>query len=196
MRFAFKAAMGAVILATTVALQAQDRPASPAGAAATQIDSTWIEVAYGRPLLRGRSGIFGTGADYGKTLYDDGPVWRAGANQSTRIRSDRPLVIGGTHVPAGEHVLLIELKNPQEWTLIVTAQPYQRAFDPRNTTALWGGYNYSPSHDVARAPMTVAAVPYVVDQLTWGFTDVTPAGGMLRLWWDRTMASVPFRPAT
>ena len=41
----------------------------------------WIEVTYSRPMLRGRTDIFGKGADYGKTVNGGAPVWRAGANR-------------------------------------------------------------------------------------------------------------------
>jgi hypothetical protein len=37
----------------------------------------WIEVTYGRPIKRGRTGLFGEGADYGKALKGGAPVWRA-----------------------------------------------------------------------------------------------------------------------
>ena len=40
---------------------AQGRPASPRGAASTQIGDSWIDISYGRPILRGRAGIFGSG---------------------------------------------------------------------------------------------------------------------------------------
>ena len=39
--------------------------------------------------------------------------------------------------------------------------------------------------------MTVAKIPMSVDQLTWGFTDVSNAGGKFVLWWDTVMASAP-----
>jgi hypothetical protein len=55
------------------------------------------KILYGRPLLRGRQAFPGTGADYGKATYGpDATVWRAGANLTTRLRSEVPLVIGGT----------------------------------------------------------------------------------------------------
>ena len=42
----------------------------------------WIEITYSRPILRGRTNIFGTGADYGKAVSDGSPVWRAGLLRS------------------------------------------------------------------------------------------------------------------
>jgi hypothetical protein len=188
------AGLTAMLLVCVVHLDAQQRrPASPEGASATQVNGKWIEIVYGRPILRGRTNIFGAGDDYGKTLFDGGTVWRAGANVSTRLRSEVALEIGGKRVEPGEYVMLIDLKNEKDWTLILTAQPYALKFDPQNTTELYGGYNYRPDHDVARAPMQVESLGFTVDQLTWWFTDVTPSGGTFRIAWERMMASAPFK---
>ena len=187
-------AIVAVVLMNALALDAQQRrPASPEGTASAQVDGRWIDIVHGKPILRGRTNVFGTGADYGKTLFDGGTVWRAGANTSTRLRNEMPLEVGGKRVPAGELVMLIDLKGAKDWTLILTSQPYTAIFDPQNTKELYGGYNYRPDHDVARAPMTVESLPYSVEQLMWWFTDVTPAGGVMRVAWERTTASVPFK---
>jgi hypothetical protein len=183
----------ALTLAGGAFLDAQQRrPASPEGTSATQVNGQWIEIVYGRPILRGRINIFGSGSDYGVKLLDGGPVWRAGANVSTRLRTDVALDVGGRRVAPGEYVMLIDLKGPQDWTLILTTQPYTLTFDPQNTKELFGGYNYRPDHDVARVAMRVEALPYSVDQLTWTFTDVTPAGGTWRIGWERVMGSAPF----
>jgi hypothetical protein len=175
------------------AAQESRRPASPEGTAATQVNDKWIELSYGRPILRGRINIFGSGADYGKKLNDGGPVWRAGANRTTLLRTELPLQIGGRRVAPGEYAVLVELKNEKDWTLILSTQPYQRDYDPKNTTELYGGFNYKPDRDVARAPMRVETIPFSIEQLTWAFTDVTPAGGTMRLWWEKNMASVGFK---
>ena len=171
----------------------QRRPASPDGTSATQVNGRWIEILYGRPILRGRTNIYGAGSDYGKTLLDGGPVWRAGANVSTRLRTEAPLEIGGTRVAPGEYVMLIDLKNPKDWTLILTTQPYALTFDPNNKTELYGGYNYRPDRDVTRVAMTVESLSFSVDQLTWVFTDVSDRGGTMRISWEKVMASAPFR---
>jgi hypothetical protein len=182
-----------LVLVCVADLHTQERrPASPEGASATQVNGNWIDIVYGRPILRGRTNIFGSGSDYGRTLLDGGPVWRAGANVSTRLRSDVALEIGGTRVAPGEYAVLIDLKSDKDWTLILSSQPYALQFDPQNTKELYGGYNYRPEHDVARAPMKVEPLTVTVDQLTWGFTDVGRSGGTMRIAWANVMASVPF----
>ena len=187
------ASLMALALLFVVPLDAQNRQQSPEGTASTQVNGRWIDIVHGKPILRGRTNVFGSGADYGKTLFDGGTVWRAGANVSTRLRNQMPLEVGGKRVPAGELVMLIDLKSDKDWTLILTKQSYVTNFDPSNTKDLYGGFNYKRDNDVARAPMTVERLPYSVDQLMWWFSDVTPTGGTMRVAWERMTASVPFK---
>jgi len=171
----------------------QRRQPSPEGTASVQVANGWIDIVHGKPILRGRTNIFGSGADYGKTLFDGGTVWRAGANVSTRLRNEMPLEIGGKRIPPGELVIVIDLKSEKDWTFVLTSQSYALTYDPQNTKDLYGAYNYRPDNDVTRAPMRVEALPNTVEQLMWWFTDVTPAGGTMRVAWDKVTASVPFK---
>ena len=41
--------------------------------------------------------------------------------------------------------------------------------------------------------MTLATLPFSVDQLTWAFTDMSDAGGKVAIMWDKNVASVPFK---
>jgi hypothetical protein len=178
-----------------------ERPAFTLGREQYQ-GGKWVEITYGRPLQRGRD-LFGSGADYGKAANDVGtptfpapPVWRAGANMSTRLKSEVPLVLGKTTVPAGEYSLFIDLVKPTEWTLIVSSWPAQAKFDPNDKNALWGAYGYTPSKDVVRVPMRVETMPFAVDQLTWTFLDVTNDSGRIALMWGKTLASTAFKAAS
>jgi hypothetical protein len=170
------------------------RQASPSGTAATQVGGKWIEIVYSRPLLRGRTDIFGKGADYGKKVNDDAPVWRAGANQTTRLKTEVPLEIGGKKLAAGEYSLFVDLKE-SGWTLIVSTQPYQEKYDRDEKVKTWGSYNYDPKNDVARAPMKMTPTTNSFDQFTIGFVNVTDKGGAIAMAWERTGAVVPFTVA-
>jgi len=177
-----------------------ERPAFTLGRE-NYVGGRWIEITYGRPLQRGRD-LFGSGPNYGKALNDVGsanlpapPVWRAGANVSTRLKSEVPLVFGDRTVPAGEYTLFIDLNGPAQWTLIVSSWPAQLKFDPKDKTALWGAYGYTPDRDVARIPMKVETLPFGVEQLTWSFLDMTNDGGRIALMWGKTMASASFKAA-
>ena len=79
----------AVVAATGLVVgQQQQRPASPTGSSATMVGGKyvktergqryeggkWIEITYSRPILRGRTGVFGSGAEYGKALNAGAPT--------------------------------------------------------------------------------------------------------------------------
>lgn len=194
-------AAGGVRLGVTAAAQSP-RPASPAGISATEIlgrhderegyvGGRWLEVRYGRPIKRGRD-LFGP-PDFADALSDGAAVWRAGANVSTRLITDVPILIEGRRIPAGEHTLFIELASRTRWTLIVSDWPAQTTYDETNKAALWGAYDYTPDRDVVRARMQLERLPHTFDQLSWEFLDMSDAGGRIALLWDRTLASVPFR---
>jgi DUF2911 family protein len=184
-----------LVLAAGLAAQTE-RPASPPGSSSTQIGDAWIDVTYGRPILRGRQGIFGSGAEYGKKLYAGGPVWRAGANVTTRIKTGLDLEIGGKKVPAGEYSFFIDLKEGA-WTAILSSQPYMETFDRAKIAEglTWGAYGYKPELDVVRAPMTVEKREFSIDQLTIGFRDVSAEGGTLYVIWDNQIGALPFKVA-
>lgn len=198
-------ALSALVLASlgqTVSLDAQSRRiASPPGASATEIlgrhderegyiRGRWLEIHYGRPIKRGRD-LFGP-SDFADALADGAPVWRAGANASTRLITEVPIVIGGRTIPAGEHTLFIDISAARRWTLIVSDWPAQTTYDEQNKAALWGAYDYTPDRDVVRAPMRVETLPHSFDQLSWQFLDMSDKGGRLALVWDRVLASVEF----
>lgn len=172
---------------------AQERPSSPEGAASTQIGDAWIDITYSRPILRGRSGIFGAGDEYGQVLNAQGPVWRVGANVTTRIKTEADLMIGGTTVPAGEYSFFIELKEGA-WTAIISKQDYMETFD-RDKMAeglTWGAYGYNPEHDVVRADMATSTEEFSIDQMTILFTGVSDAGGEIVVMWDNQMGTLQF----
>jgi hypothetical protein len=201
----FVSSVAAAVLATAV-VSAQNPPLSPEGKAQAHVGGKyvknasggqtyeggkWIEITYGRPILRGRTSIFGSGATYGQTVLAGTPVWRAGANNTTLLRTEAPLVIGGRKVAPGEYAVLIDLKEGA-WTFILSGQEVQKQFDPNNKTALSGSVNYTPDKDIVRAPMKLMKSSVSVEQLTWGFINVTDKGGELAIWWEHAFATVAF----
>ena len=180
-------------------------PSSPRGTAAIQVGGTWsgtgddrrytggswITVDYGRPILRGRENIFGAGADYGKAVYPDAPIWRAGANETTRLTTQVPLDLGGKTIPAGEYNVFVDLKE-KAWTLVLSTQPRQPKYDPNDKVLLYGAYNYDAKFDTLRAPMRLSSSALSIEQFTIGFADVKADRGMLYMAWDRTTASIDF----
>ena len=169
---------------------AQNRAKSPRGEAATQIGEAWITVDYGRPILRGRQGIFGSGENYGDKLNAGAPVWRTGANKSTRFSTEADLMFGDQKLPAGEYSMFVELK-PTQWTLIFSNHAAKDS-GRGSGDGLWGSYNYTDDKDVIRVPMSVNPVDMSIDQLTIGFFDVSSSGGSMGIFWDNVMAAASF----
>src|SRR5229473_1609646 len=152
----------------------------------------WLEITSGRPLKRGRD-LWGSGPDYGKALYAGASIWRAGANVSTRLKTEVPLVINAKTIPPGEYSLFIDLK-PGNWTLVVsTWVPQTEYYDPSNKEAVWGAYGYTPAKDLVRVRMTLETLSHAIEQLTWNFADLSEAGGVLTIMWDKFLATVPFK---
>jgi hypothetical protein len=209
----------AYLVVGTLLLAQASRPLSPPGTASAQVlgkwvksdrqaytmggeryeGGKWIDITYGRPLMRGREAFGGTGKDYGKATIaqipgvPEAPVWRAGANVTTRLKTEVPLVIGGMTVPPGEYSLFIDLKQPTEWTFIVSSWGAAPKIDPSIKDAIYGAFGYTPEKDVARSAMKVDTLPYTVEELTWQFIDMTNDGGRIAIMWDKSMGSVPFK---
>ena len=195
-------ALLALLFAFANTLDAQQRrAASPRGEAATQIGGTfneqgryeggsWIVVTYGRPIKRGRD-VFGSGDDYGMNFLRGAPVWRLGADKSTRLMTEVDLMFGDQRLPAGEYSMFAELSE-DEWTLIISNWGAKDGFREDNPDALWGAYEYTPDRDVLRTSMSVTTSETSSDQMVILFTDMTADGGMLTVWWDDQMASTAF----
>ena len=185
---------------------AQSRPLSTRGHTATQIGGvyneegryeggSWIDIHYGRPILRGRQGIFGAGEEFGQRIYAGAPLWRVGADQTTTFTTEADLLIGEQRLNAGEYTMFADLADPTAWTLIFTTWGVKQTFTEDNPNALWGAYGYDDSKDVMRTTMSVETVDWSMDQLQIGFLDMTSQGGALYVHWDDQLATVPIELA-
>src|SRR5207237_740561 len=124
----FIALIGMTSCVVALVLAQGGRQASPAGSSAAEVrgkyvpgsegpvyqGGKWIEITYGRPIKRGRDVFGGTGASYGKVANPDAPIWRAGANATTQLKTEVPLVINGKTVAPGTYTLFIDLE-PNAW---------------------------------------------------------------------------------
>lgn len=214
MNLRMRIGLGAIaVVAAAVVAAAQTRPEvtlppSPRGSAAIQVGGSWtgtgtdrrytngkwITIDYGRPIMRGRENIFGSGADYGKTVNPDAAIWRAGANDSTRLTTQATLVFGGKAMEPGVYNVLVDLKEGA-WTFVLSTQPIQPKYNANDKVLLYGAYNYDPKFDVLRAPMTVRTSDTRVEQLTIGFVNVTATSATLLVTWETTTASIDLKLA-
>ena len=188
-----------------VSLEGQARLPSPRGEATTQVGGAynaegqyeggwWIVVDYGRPILRGRENMFGSGDTYGDAFLLGAPNWRIGANLSTRFHAGTDLMFGNQRLPAGEYSIFAELEE-DAWTLIFSNWGVKQTFQEANPNALWGSYGYTDEHDVLRTTMSVQTIARSADQLIIAFTNMTQQGGDFTIWWDDQLATVPFSVA-
>ena len=185
---------------------AQNRLLSTRGHTATQLGGSyndegryeggyWIDIHYGRPILRARQGIFGEGEQYGQRIYAGASLWRVGADQTTTFTTEADLLIGGQRLNAGEYTMFADLADPTAWTLIFTTWGVKQTFTEDNPNALWGAYGYDDSKDVMRTTMSVETIDWSMDQLQVGFVDMTQQDGTFYVNWDNQLATVPIELA-
>src|SRR5918993_468595 len=129
------------------------------------------------PVHEGKGGSPHVRTDW-KEVAPYGRVWRAGADEATTLKTDKPLKFGTLSVPAGTYTLFT-LPGEKEWQLIVSKKAGQWATQ------------YSEGDDLGRVPMQVGTAKSAAEQLTYSIDD-TSAGGTLRIEWGTTSASVPF----
>ncbi len=145
--------------------------ASPLAKVSQVVGLTEISVTYHAPGVKGRA-IWGRLVPYGQ-------VWRAGANQSTRVRFEDDVLIGGQRIPAGQYAF---------YALPVDSLNAYVIFN--RDTARWGTEGYDPQADVFRVPASITAAPFC-ETLQYGFSNVRPTSASLDLSWERRRISVP-----
>ena len=129
-----------------------------------------ITVTYGRPYKKGRE-IYG-----GLVPFD--AVWRTGADEATTLETDRDLMLGELHVPAGKYSVYT-IPSAEMWTLIV------------NKVADQWGTQYDEAQDLGRAEMSVAEASEMTEQLTISIEAGEGMNGTLNIVWDMRVATLP-----
>ena len=168
----------ACLLAASVLASGQQPPqTSPARTASAIIAGKTITIDYNSPKVRGRAGhIF---SKDGQISHDPHyPVWRAGANAATTLRSDADLKIGDLAVPKGEYTLFVDISDPDHWVLIVSKK-----------TGEWG-LDYDSSQDLGRTRMKMSKPTSMVEDLTYTITDLGGTTGKIELEWENHSALV------
>src|SRR2546428_10608540 len=143
---------------------------SPPDSARASVGGTALSVRYSRPSMRGRV-IFGNVVPWNQ-------VWRTGANQATVLETSADLTVAGTTVPAGKYSLWT-IPSPTGWKLIVN-----------KNTGQWGT-DYDRRYDLARLDMRGEDPREPCGQFTIAI-EPKGTGGVLKLEWEKTRASIPF----
>ncbi|MGK2961223.1 MAG: DUF2911 domain-containing protein [Gemmatimonadaceae bacterium] len=144
---------------------------SPRDTVRARIGATDIEIAYSRPMKRGRT-VWGSVVEWGKP-------WRTGADAATTLTTSADLLFGTTVVPAGSYTLW-SLPTAAETQLIINTQ-----------TGQWGT-QYDASRDLARFAMRQTMLPRPIERFT---IEIAPeaGGAVLGISWDDRVYSIPFR---
>jgi hypothetical protein len=173
--FTLAAALAATLGTTLFAQKTTDVHPGKAGSPHVRtewvIDGANISIEYGRPFLKGRA--------VGKEVAPIGKPWRAGADEATTLKTDKPLKIGALALPAGTYTIYT-VPGEKEWELIIS-----------KATGQWGVPYPGEGQDFGRTAMQVGTTKAPVEQLTFSIDD-TPKGGVLRLEWGTTSATAPF----
>ena len=174
---------GLLFAATTIFAQMSPHsgpPKSPAAKASATIGGKTIAIAYSSPRVRGREGKIFTSD--GLISHDPHyPVWRAGANAATTLKTSGDFTIGDLNVPAGTYTLFVNISDPAHWVLIVS-----------KATGEWG-LSYDPTKDLGKTPMEMSKPSSMAEELTYTLTDDGGGKGMLTLKWENVKASVKIK---
>jgi hypothetical protein len=174
------ACTGLLIAAITVSAQTpapKPPPKSPPATASATIGDKTITITYSSPRVNGRQGhLFTKDGQVGKDpTY---PVWRAGANNATKLETDGDIKIGDLAVPKGNYTLYVDVSDPDNWVLIVNKQ-----------TGQWGT-KYDKSMDLGRVKMTMSAPPSMMENLKYTLVNNGGGSGSLTLAWEDKVGSV------
>jgi len=148
----------------------------PGTAGSPHVRTTWtidganLAVEYGRPYLRGRPEA---------RMMPPGMPWRTGADEATRLTTDRPLAFGTVTLEPGSYT--INTVPGDTWQIVLGRLDSDRQW----------GIPYRSDLEIGRIPMTTEATDDPVEQVTISIDD-TDAGATLRIEWGTTRALAPF----
>jgi hypothetical protein len=137
-----------------------------------RIGITDITINYHRPLANGRQ-IWGKVVPYGQ-------VWRAGANENTKITFTDPVTIEGQPLDKGTYGLHM-IPGENQWTVIFS-----------KTSTAWGSFSYKQDEDALRITVKPQAAE-LHNALTYDFDDVKADSTVVTMTWDKV--AVPFKVA-
>lgn len=103
---------------------------SPKAEVKQTIGLTDVTISYSRPGVKNRK-IWGGLVPYNK-------VWRAGANEATKISFSTDVTVNGKKLPAGSYGFFV-IPTPKEWTVI-----FNKVADQ------WGAFQYNEAEDAYR----------------------------------------------
>ncbi len=143
---------------------------SPKAGVMQAVGFTDVNISYSRPGVNGRT-IWGKLVPYNV-------VWRAGADEATKITFSADVKINGKKLKAGSYSFFAIPAEKGEWTLI-----FNKVADQ------WGAFEYNVAEDVLR----IKAKPEkgnLVEWLQYTFTKTSDRSAIVKLEWEKL--KIPF----
>ena len=152
--------------------RAQPGVLSPHETTQGSVDGAALSITYGRPSMRGRK-IFGG-------LVPLNSIWCPGADECTRLSTNRDLQFAGLKLKAGDYSLWM-LPTATAWTLTFNSDGH--AFHTQR----------NPRQDVGKITLQKQTLPAPVEQLTFTIgPDSRSPGGVLAMSWETKRVFAPF----
>ncbi len=155
--------------------QSDEKP-SPAKEATGKIGDVSVTINYSSPAVKGRK-VFGEMEPYGK-------VWRTGANEATRIKFDKDVVVEGKQLPAGEYALFTIPEERGDWTVIFNKEAKQ-----------WGAYKYQESEDAVRVKVAPKKSDSINERLKFEVKEGKKGNGEVVFAWEHVTLPISVKAA-
>jgi hypothetical protein len=149
---------------------------SPFAKVVQTVGLTDITVDYSSPGVKGRK-IWGAVVPYDQ-------MWRAGANNATKLTFSRDVTFAGKPVPAGSYAFFV-IPTKGAWTVILSTKADQNGV----------GRDYKESDDLLRVQVTPKAAPFR-ERLAYLITDFTDDKASLDLEWEKLRLAIPLTVGT
>jgi hypothetical protein len=169
------------IIACVSPLVAQQKRISPHETVSKVIDGNRVTIVYGRPYTKDPK--TGQNRKIWGELVPYGEVWRTGADEATLLITQKPIIIGGTTIPAGAYTLRTLPNEDGTAKLIINKQIGQWGIGPGS---------YDQEQDLVRIDLKKDVLDAPVDQFTIAISKNPSGGGVLSMMWESTAFSVPF----
>jgi hypothetical protein len=163
------------LAAASYELPAQGYPPSQRQTIVQNVALTRIEIAYGRPVARGRE-LFGK-------LVPWDTVWHPGADSASRMSFDHDITVEGKTLKAGEYSLWLVARNGKPWTVIFSraAHVFHRPYP-------------GEGEDVLRVDVMPETASHV-ESMTIDFPMVLRDEATLRIHWGTTAVPLHLKAA-
>ena len=163
-------------------------PASPMKKTRFKLGQGDVQICYGSPSVRGRS-VFNTETQpdsleidsLRQFLVPNGRIWRLGANEPTRIFTNRPIRFGDLRLAPGRYSMYT-IPGSKEWEIFITRSTFH-----------WGNQisRNVRSKEVGSTRVPVRVVNQDTEALTFQATDIQTDSAMLRIQWSNVSIDVP-----